>query len=82
MVIVEVVNRAIVYRRNKSPLRRSKIERLNEAVRKLGFKIPELLEIGAKPLLRRVARNLDLVGESKQRENAYVPPRHIDLEPA
>jgi hypothetical protein len=41
-LIVEIVNRAIVYRRNKSPLARSEIERVNEAVRKLGFKIPEL----------------------------------------
>ncbi len=41
-LIVEIVNRAIVYRSNKSPLTRSEIERLNDAVRKLGFEIPEL----------------------------------------
>jgi hypothetical protein len=38
--------------------------------------------VGAEPLLHRLAGNLDSVGKSKPRENADVPPRHIDLEPA
>src|SRR5579863_10250098 len=40
------------------------------------------LRVRAEPPLHRLAWNPDLVGESKDPENPYVPPRHIDLEPA
>lgn len=41
-LIIEIVSRGLKYRGKSSPITREDIEQLNELVRKLGFKIPEL----------------------------------------
>lgn len=41
-LITEIVMTATVYRANKSPLTRSEVDRVNAAVQRLGFKIPDL----------------------------------------
>jgi hypothetical protein len=43
-LIIEIVRRGITYRQKKEPLVREDIERLNELVLKVGFKIPELCD--------------------------------------
>jgi hypothetical protein len=40
--LVEIVRRGITYRQKKDPLAREDMERLNELVLKVGFKVPEL----------------------------------------
>lgn len=40
--LVAVVERAVAYRRNKGPLTREEIDRVNEVVARIGFKVPEL----------------------------------------
>jgi hypothetical protein len=45
-LILQIINRALVYRNNKDdPLHREDIEAVNQAVAKVGFKIPELWDI-------------------------------------
>jgi hypothetical protein len=41
-LIIKIVERSITYRKRKDPLTRAEIERLNELLLKIGFKIPEL----------------------------------------
>jgi len=41
-LILAIVNAAMIYRSNKSPLTRGEIDQLNDCVQRLGFKIPEL----------------------------------------
>ncbi len=41
-LILEIVRRGIVYRQSKSPLTRSEVEALNQLMKEVGFKIPEL----------------------------------------
>jgi len=41
-LLIEIVRRGITYRQKKEPLVREDLERLNELVLKVGFKIPEL----------------------------------------
>lgn len=43
-LIIEIVRRGITYRQKKDPLVREDIERLNELLAKVGFKIPELYD--------------------------------------
>ncbi len=40
-LMVAIVNNALIYRRKKNPLTRQEMERVNELVRVIGFKIPE-----------------------------------------
>ncbi len=72
-LIVEIVNRAIVYRRNKSPLTRSEIERVNEAVRKLGFKVPELWD----PAFLASLAQSDGGPESREAATEAMPPQKL-----
>jgi hypothetical protein len=45
-LVTEIVRRGITYRQKKGPLVREDLERLNELVLKVGFKIPELWDPG------------------------------------
>lgn len=53
-LVGEIVKRALVYRNNKgNPLCREDIEAVNAALEKVGFKIPELWDIGFRESLPR-----------------------------
>lgn len=41
-LVTKIVERSVTYRKRNNPLTRDEIERLNEALLRLGFKIPEL----------------------------------------
>jgi hypothetical protein len=71
-LITEIVTTAMVYRGNKSPLTRGEVEKVNAAVQRLGFKIPELWDSA---FLSSLAQPADTA--PKPAENLAVPATTI-----
>jgi Restriction endonuclease len=58
-LILKIVERSITYRKRSNPLTREQIDRLNEILLRVGYKIPELHELGFLSRLPRTESQSD-----------------------